>query len=231
VRPPGRLLASGRDADIFEYGTRSVLRRSRAGHSMALEARTMDYLAGHGYPVPAVEDLSDDGCDLVMQRIDGRSMVEELGRAPWTVLRQADMLATLHHRLHDIPPPDFLPPAPVGRGKCILHLDLHPLNVLVSDAGPVVIDWANACVGDPNADAALAWLLMSAGEIPGGGLRTRLLGLGRRSLTKRFFDHFDHDEMVAQLPAVAAWKANDAHLSASEVESLWRAVQRAGRPR
>jgi hypothetical protein len=198
---------------------------------MAGEAQTMDYLAGHGYPVPSVEELSDDGCDLVMQRIDGRPMVEELGRAPWTVLRQADTLAMLHQRLHDIPPPDFLPPAPVSKGTSILHLDLHPLNVLVSKTGPVVIDWTSACVGDPNADVALAWLLMSAGEIPGGGLRTRLLGLGRTLLTKRFFGHFDRDEMVGQLTAVAGWKATDAHLSVGEVESLWRAVRRATRQR
>jgi hypothetical protein len=61
----GRLLASGRDDDIFEYGPNSVLRRSRVSRSLELEARTMDYLAAHGYPVPAVEDLIDDGRCLV----------------------------------------------------------------------------------------------------------------------------------------------------------------------
>jgi len=226
MNKPGPLLAAGRDADIFEYGDDSVLRRSRAGRSMALEAKTMDYLGGHGYPVPTVEALSDDGCDLVMQRIDGRSMVEQLGRAPWTVRRQADTLAMLHLRLHEIPPPDFLPPSPFGEGSSILHLDLHPLNVLISDTGPVVIDWTSACVGSPDADVALAWLLMSAGDIPGGGLRARLLGLGRDLLTNRFFAHFDPDALLPQLHAVAAWKAADANLSPEEVASLWRAVRR-----
>lgn len=223
---PGRLLAAGRDADIFEYGAHSVLRRSRAGRSMALEAMTMDYLAGHGYPVPAVEELSDDSRDLVMQRIVGRSMVEQLGRAPWTVRRQADTLAMLHLRLHEIPPADFLPPAPFGQGSSVLHLDLHPLNVLISDAGPVVIDWTSACVGSPDADVALAWLLMSAGEIPGGRVRARLLGLGRDLVTNRFFARFDPDALLPQLPNVAAWKAADANLAPEEVASLWRAVRR-----
>jgi aminoglycoside phosphotransferase (APT) family kinase protein len=226
MNQPGPLLAAGRDADIFEYGVHSVLRRSRAGRSMALEAKTMDYLAGHGYPVPTVEELSDDGCDLVMQRIDGRSMVEQLGRAPWTVRRQADTLAMLHLRLHEIPPADFLPPAPFGEGSSILHLDLHPLNVLISDAGPVVIDWTSACVGSPDADVALAWLLMSAGDIPGGRLRSRLMGLGRDLLTNRFFAHFDANTLLPQLHAVAAWKAADANMSQEEVASLWRAVHR-----
>ena len=228
MKPPGRLLASGRDADIFEYGPRSVLRRSRAGQSMAIEARTMDYLAAHGYPVPVVEELSDDGRDLAMERIDGRSMVDELGRAPWTVRRQADTLAMLHHRLHELPPPDFLPPAPVGGGGSILHLDLHPLNVLVSRAGPVVIDWSNACVGNPADDAALAWLLMSAGEIPGGRLRSRALEFGRGLLAHRFLSSFDRDDVVGRVAVVAEWKATDPHMSPQEIESLWRAVRRIG---
>jgi aminoglycoside phosphotransferase (APT) family kinase protein len=227
VKPVGRLLASGRDSDIFEYGANSVLRRARSGRSMVLEARTMEYVAAHGYPVPAVEQLSDDGCDLVMQRIDGLSMVDELGRAPWTVRRRADTLARLQQQLHDIPAPDFLPPSPVGVGASILHLDLHPLNVLVSGAGPVVIDWTAASVGNPDADAALAWLLISAGEIPGGRLRARLLGLGRELFTNRFFSHFDRDALIGQLQTVATWKATDANLSRGEVESIWRAVQQA----
>ena len=80
VADPGPLLASGRDADIFEYGPGLVLRRSRRGRSMAGEARTMEYLRGHGYPVPAVEEISDDGTDLVMERIDGPSMVDYMSQ-------------------------------------------------------------------------------------------------------------------------------------------------------
>jgi aminoglycoside phosphotransferase (APT) family kinase protein len=224
VKPPGRLFAAGRDADIFEYGAHSVLRRSRAGRSLADEARIMSYLAEHAYPVPTVEEVSDDGCDLVLQRIDGPPMVEVLGRQPWTVRRQGAVLAQLHHQLHEIPAPEFLPSAPIGDGGSILHLDLHPLNVLMSSAGPIVIDWTSACVGEPEADVALAWLLMSAGEIPGGRLKPKLLGLGRTLLTTSFASHFDRRQLAQRMNAVATWKATDQNLSASEVESLWRAV-------
>ncbi len=88
MRAPGPLLASGRDADIFEYGDGLVLRRSREGRSVRQEAQTMEYLRAQRYPVPAVHEVSDDGCDLVMERIDGVSMVDAIARAPWTVRRQ-----------------------------------------------------------------------------------------------------------------------------------------------
>lgn len=76
VKQPGRLVASGRDSDIFEHGPGLVLRRSRNGRSMAAEAQTMDYLRAHGYPIPAVAEVSSDGTELVMARINGRSMLE-----------------------------------------------------------------------------------------------------------------------------------------------------------
>lgn len=226
VTKPGRLLASGRDADIFEYGPRSVLRRSRVSRSLKLEARTMEYLASHGYPVPAVEELSDDGCGLVMERIDGPSMVESLSRAPWTLLRAADILATLHRNLHEIPAPNFLPATPVGEGSSLLHFDLHPLNVMISKAGPVVIDWTNACIGDPQTDVGLAWLLMSAGELPDAGVRHRLLGFGRTLLTNRFLAQFDRAAIARQLRALATWKTTDSHLTDQEIAAVWRAVER-----
>jgi aminoglycoside phosphotransferase (APT) family kinase protein len=157
MKGPGPLLATGRDSDIFDYGPGLVLRRSREGHSMADEARTMAFMREQGYPVPAVEEVSDDGLDLVMERIEGVTMVQALGRAPWTVRRQGATLADLHRRLHQIEAPPFLPPAPVGTGTKVLHLDLHPLNVMLGPKGPVVIDWPNARRGDPDVEVGPCW--------------------------------------------------------------------------
>jgi thiamine kinase-like enzyme len=187
----------------------------------------MEYLRQQHYPVPAVEELSADGADLVMERIDGASMVEAVGRSPWTVRRQGGILAGLHRRLHDVPPPDFLGPAPVGHGERVLHLDLHPLNVLMGPKGPVVIDWANACLGDPGVDVALAWVLMSAGEIPGGRVRAGVLGWGRAQLVNSFVSHFDKVQLSRELRDVVEWKVKDPHMSEREVRAMWRLVERA----
>ncbi len=104
----------------------------------------MDYVRSHGHPVPAVEEISEDGTELVMERAHGPSMVGALSGRPWTVGRQAASLADLHRRLHEIPAPDWLAAAPFGQGDCLVHLDLHRLNVIITPRGPVVIDWPNA---------------------------------------------------------------------------------------
>jgi aminoglycoside phosphotransferase (APT) family kinase protein len=187
----------------------------------------MDYLHGQGYPVPAVEEISADGADLVMERVDGPSMVESLGRSPWTVRRQSAVLADLHHQLHDVPSPDFLGPAQIGHGDRVLHLDLHPLNVIIGPRGPVVIDWTSACLGNPNIDVALAWLLMSAGEIPGGRVMAKVLGWGRALLVNGFVGHFDKVQVASQLREVVAWKVKDPHMSEREIRAMWHVVERA----
>jgi aminoglycoside phosphotransferase (APT) family kinase protein len=227
MKGPGPLLATGRDSDIFEYGPGLVLRRSREGHSMAMEARTMAFMREQGYPVPAVEELSDDGFELVMERIEGVTMVEALGKAPWTVRRQAATLADLHRRLHEIEAPDFLPPAPVGTGSQVLHLDLHPLNVMIGPKGVFVIDWPNARRGDPDVDVGLAWVLMAAGQIPGGGLKVRLLGFGRSLLVNGFLSHFDRHAVAGRLRQIVGMKVQDPHMSADEVAGMWNVVQQA----
>ncbi len=158
---------------------------------MAAEARTMDYVRHCGYPVPAIEEISDDGTDLIMERVEGLTMVAALGRQPWTVRHQGTVLADLHKRLHDIRAPEYLPAAPVGQGDRLVHLDLHPLNVIIGPAGPVVIDWPNAARGDPAVDVGVAWLLMAASDIPVKGPREAVLRSARSSLVNRFLANFD----------------------------------------
>jgi aminoglycoside phosphotransferase (APT) family kinase protein len=222
---PGELLASGRDADIFAFGSGLVLRRSRMGRSMAAEARVMEHARGHGYPVPAIDHISDDGTDLVMERLDGPSMFAALSRQPWTVRRQGRVLAALHEQLHDIPAPDWLPAAPFGTGDRLLHLDLHPLNVILTAKGPVVIDWPNARRGDGSADVALTWAVLAAGEIPAGRLKAAVLGAGRALLIGGLLAPFDRSELTAQLAGVVEWKAADPNMSDAEQQAMWSLVR------
>jgi aminoglycoside phosphotransferase (APT) family kinase protein len=224
----GRLIASGRDSDIFAYAPGLVLRHSRQGRSMEDEARVMEFVRGHRYPVPAVEDLSNDGTELIMEHIEGPSMVVAMERRPWSVRRQARVLADLHRQLHDIPAPDFLPAAPVGAGDRMLHLDLHPLNVILGPRGPVVIDWPNASAGDPAVDVALTWALSAAGEIPTSGIKGSLVALLRTSFVNGFLGGCDRPSAEGQLRAVIEWKMTDPNMAESEnrgMQALLEAVE------
>lgn len=144
------LLAGGRDADVFRYGDGMVLRRYRDGRSAEAEGALMRDLAASGYPVPAVESVS--GPDLVMERIDGATMAERLLRGDLAPDAGGTMLAELHDGLHSLPWPG---------GQSLLHLDLHPFNVLMSPRGPVVIDWANARPGEAGLDVAMTALIIA----------------------------------------------------------------------
>ncbi len=60
-------------------------------------------------------------------------------------------------------------------GDRLCHGDLHPGNALLTDEGVAVIDWANACAGNPAADVARTALLIGYGRYGQLGLRYRLL--------------------------------------------------------
>ena len=225
MQPVGPLLASGRDADIFECGPGLVLRRSRGGRSLANEARVMTYARDQGYPVPAVDGLRNNDTELVMERLDGVSMMEALMARPWMMGHHGAVLAELHHRLHDIGAPPWVATSPVTGGDRLLHLDLHPMNVMLTRTGPVVIDWTGARRGNPLTDAAITWVLIAAGGIPGGRVKAFFLGQGRRPLIASFLKHFDdRPAIVSELRAVVEWKVRDPHMLAGEQSAMWRLV-------
>ena len=163
---PGPLLASGRAADVYDQGDGTVLRRYRIDHGTDDELRVMRWLAEQGVPVPAVHHA--DGRDLVMERVVGPTMLEDLQRRPWMLLRHAATLARLQRELAAVAAPDWLPTkAGVPPGDALVHLDLHPMNVLLGPRGPVIIDWTNATRGAAAFDAGYTYVLMATFEVSG----------------------------------------------------------------
>ena len=230
---PGPLLASGRDADIFDVGNGSVLRRARSGRPLHREARVMQLAHAAGYPVPEVHGISDDGVDLVMERVEGPTLLDDLASHPWRVHRFADLLAGLLLDLHAIEvttsadaPDDAVPAASTGAGSSLIHLDLHPLNVLMSPKGPVVIDWANAGAGVAEMDMAVTWVVMAGASVPGGRV-TALVGSALRDrYLRRLLRSFDLEVIRRCLPDAAAWKMADANIDDAERAHMQRLVDR-----
>lgn len=207
-----RVLAAGRASEIFDLGGGRVLRRFRAGGDPEREALVMEHAHHHGYPVPRVLEVAPDA--LVLERIEGSTMLEELRRRPWTLRRHAPVLAQLHQRLHELPAPSGLPS--VSDGDRLLHLDLHPDNVMLSPSGPVVIDWTNARRGDPPLDVALTWVIAATSG-----------GAFGRVFLRWFLPHFDREDLVRWLPAAADRRLVDVNVTDRERMAVRRLVRRA----
>jgi Ser/Thr protein kinase RdoA (MazF antagonist) len=141
----------GRNADVFAVDERRVLRRYRDDGEVTAEADVMTYLADQGFPVPVV--YAAEGSDLMMERLDGPTMLGALIRGEIGLEAAARVLADLHRRLHQVPPRHG--------GESILHLDLHPDNVMLTSRGPVVIDWRNQAEGPADLDVALTAVILA----------------------------------------------------------------------
>jgi aminoglycoside phosphotransferase (APT) family kinase protein len=192
---PGRLIGVGRTADVYDIGGGRVLRRYREDLDVSFEAEVMRWARARGVPVPEVFDA--DGTDLVMERVDGPTLVDAAGRRPWRVPGVGRVLADLHDRLHRIDAPPVVRRR-LGEGSSLLHMDLHPLNVLVGPDGPVVIDWVNVAAGDPGYDVAYAWMVVAAAELPARGLDRAATAVGRQLLLRAFLGRVDHRDAAAR---------------------------------
>jgi aminoglycoside phosphotransferase (APT) family kinase protein len=183
-------IKQGRASSVTDLGDGTVL---RTGGRPLAEAQMMELALAHGFAVPRVHEIRSDA--LVLERVDGPTMGDELRRRPWRGRRHVRLLAGLHERLHRIP----------FEGAALVHFDLHPDNVLMSPSGPVVIDWTNAHGGDPAADVAMTWLILATS----GGLPGRMLaGLLRRQVGR--------EVLVRGLDAARAFRLADANVTDAE---------------
>lgn len=218
-------MASGRECDVFEFGDRLVLRRTRDGHSVEHEARIMRHAADRGYPVPVVHDIAANGSEIVMERIDGPLMMEQLTKRPWTMPRYASLLADLHDQLHTIAAPDWLGQWPDG-GDRLVHLDLHPLNVVMAAGGPVVIDWANAARGDGLSDVALTYVLLTCPRLPGPRAMQLAAQPFRAALARLFARRYPSKDLEGRIAVAAALKTLDPNMAPDEIATLHRLARR-----
>lgn len=215
----GALIAQGRDGDVREFGPDLVFRTSRSGSDVGAERKLMIYLHEHGYPVPRLHPHQDDGV-MVMDRIHGPTMLADLTSKPWRMRRHANSLAALHERLREVPPPSDM--KRLGTGNSIVHLDLHPNNVLISDTGPIVIDWVNAAIGPADLDVALTWVIIKTGSVT-GNIVARAVGAGFRESFARMFEFAAGQQRIrANAAAAAELRLLDTNLLVAERDSVFR---------
>lgn len=186
----GRLLAAGNMAEVFEWGSRVVkLYRSPARKPAAFrEAATSAAVEAMALPVPAVWGVLEVGgrWGIVFDRINEGSFAAHMKEDPSVIPECLQILARLHARIHTHPARQFgslksklatniagteLLDEPrrqilLGRlahmpdGDRLCHSDFHPINVLGQNSQPIVIDWPDACCGEPAADVCRSYLLL-----------------------------------------------------------------------
>jgi aminoglycoside phosphotransferase (APT) family kinase protein len=209
------LIAAGRASEIFDIGDGRVLRRFKSGGNPEREALVMRHARHHGYPVPEVLDVTGDA--LVLEKVDGPTMWEAATQRSSSVEEHASVLAELHRSLHEIEAPVGLPA--VGSGDRLLHLDLHPANVILSSGGPVVIDWTNARRGEPAFDVAITWVIAAT---------STGVGPPELSFIRRFISHFDGSDLRRVLRAAAEYRLADRNVLDDERRAIRELVAEQG---
>ncbi|MEV0491341.1 phosphotransferase [Streptomyces atratus] len=211
----GHLLGTERSADVYAMDEAWVLRRYRDSSDARPELAVMSYLSAFGYPVPRLgpSPAAATPSDLVLQRLTGPTMRESLLSGALTGDEGAAILAGLLTDLHTIPA--RLSPDP---GDRILHLDLHPDNVMLTPDGPVVIDWWTAAEGPPALDRAMSSLILAQVAVD----RTSPLATGARSLLSALLPRLAAQGGVpdAQLAQAVCRRAADPNLTHDEREFI-----------
>ena len=211
-------IAVGRTAEIYAFGDGKVLKLFFPTIPQAWidkEVKTGRYIQDARLPVPKVyETVNRDGREgIVYERIDGPSLLNELGTKPWKAGQYARLLASLHAQVHDVPAPSaletqrewatgglpqseklteglrervlrLLDSMPAGDRLC--HGDFHPGNIIVTGRGPVIIDWMTASGGTGCGDVARTAVILEAAQAPEGTPMRWLLEWIRKSFLRTY---------------------------------------------
>ena len=158
------------------------------------EREAMEAARAAGAPVPEVlaAGTSDRRPVLLLSWCEGQTVHAAVRARPWTAYGLGLLCGRGQAELNRRPAPPAVASSPwltrfgplepellerLERVEAsppgLLHLDLHAGNVLVAgDEIRGLLDWTNACAGDPRADLARTWSLLVS-QPAGGGPRAR----------------------------------------------------------
>jgi hypothetical protein len=188
------LLSHGGEADVYALDGKRVLRvlhRDGGDDPFFFDAMLYPRLEAQGVRHAHMlgHCVVDGRRAQILERVDGGTLLENLGRHPCRADIMLDSFAMVHASVLAVKPDgrmrslgDSLDrirglPALIDRrviddvcslfdslpqGDALCHGDFHPGNVLMGHDGPCLIDWSGAFRGNPQADIAHTVLLMSS---------------------------------------------------------------------
>jgi aminoglycoside phosphotransferase (APT) family kinase protein len=198
----------GADTHIWnvEYAGQRLALRVFAPDQVTMSQRevaAMEAAGRAGLPVPGVlvSGLWGDRPAMVLSWMPGRPLRHELVSRPWRAWALGRVFGRTQATIHSVPAPvsltypvswvEWANPNAALRDRLLtlsaqrdvlLHLDYHPMNVLVGNGHiTAVLDWANARGGDPRADLARTASILRFGPL-GGGLPSPVTRVVRRAL-------------------------------------------------
>jgi aminoglycoside phosphotransferase (APT) family kinase protein len=207
------------------------------------EAHIVHEVNQAGIPAPVVGDIVNvySRKGIIYQRADGPDMRMAIRKNPLLLVPYAKTLARLQIAMHRHPAPDLpsqraelveaiqsaktlqddlrqvalqkLEMLPSGSQMC--HGDFHPGNVILTEFGPVVIDWMMASRGHPAADVARTRLLILFEDLPRRGIQRLVHLLGRYIFYRTYlktYRQYDPEVVAlsdAYLPVEAAARLNE----------------------
>ena len=194
---------------------------------------------------------------IIYERVDGPSMLVVCSAKPWLIFRMARQMAELHTQIHlqngsglaslrsslqaTIQRVENLPPGlkngvlrlleKLPDESALCHFDFHPGQVLITNKGPVIIDWMTACQGHPLADVARTAIILTTSPVPGANWAMRAMvnlwrGLFYQSYLARYLElhpGVTRDEITTWMVPVAAGRLKEG--IAGEQESLLKLIE------
>jgi uncharacterized protein (TIGR02172 family) len=220
----GKLIGKGLTAQVYAWGDGRVLKlfeRGRPAAKVEKEFTITRMVHAAGLPAPAAYGLVEvEGRKgIVFERVEGRSMFEQVVACPWQLFAAARQLAELHAQLHVVKAPAELPTlreqiagwidgaaelpaaekealrrclATLPDGDALCHGDFHPANILLTARGPIIVDWSRATRGHPLGDVARTSHLFEVADLPEESPRhiLWLFKMARAALHKTYLKHY-----------------------------------------
>lgn len=154
------LLTRGRTSNVYLLDDTHVVRRLHDPEGAFRNVDLVQHLNAEQFPTARV--VRAQGPDLILERLNGATLLQALDVRDVSIADGVRILLDLHDTLHSLPlPAPGVAARVIGSGECVVHLDLHPANVLMTSTGPHLIDWELAGLGPAGLDLATTALVFA----------------------------------------------------------------------
>ncbi|MAT44106.1 MAG: hypothetical protein CL609_17365 [Anaerolineaceae bacterium] len=198
------------------------------------EATIHQQVQKHSLPIPKlIEETHFNGrAGIVYERVQGPDMLTVLFQKLWRLPCLIQQMATLQSQLHQVQISELptlkdkirydissvalltqsekdqlikhLDQLPNRSNLC--HFDFHPGQIILTESGPVIVDWITACQGDPDGDIARTLTLLKFAVLPDPNvLKQILLRLISRWISRIYLNQLAKLDPQFDRQAIQAW--------------------------